>query len=156
MNTVLFLCSGNYYRSRFAELYFNALASARGLHWRANSRGLRINAGNPGPVSRQTLAWLRDRGISLAADHRFPMQVTADDFQAAKLIVAVKEAEHRPMIEQGFPGWVEKVEFWHVHDLDFALPEEALPELADHVEGLVNRLIPGAIDGTSEDRRQGL
>src|SRR5262249_3872451 len=95
MNTVLFLCTGNYYRSRFAEFYFNALASARGLCWRADSRGLRINAGNPGPVSRQTVAWLQNRGLFVPADHRFPMPVCEEDFQAAGLVVAVKEAEHR-------------------------------------------------------------
>ena len=142
MNTVLFLCSGNYYRSRFAEFYFNALAPARGLRWRANSRGLRINSGNPGPVSQQTLEWLRNLGIALTAEHRFPLQVSEDDFQAANLIVAVKEAEHRPLIERAFPDWLEKVEFWHVHDQDVALPEEALPQLAAHVEALVKRLMP--------------
>lgn len=36
--TVLFLCTGNYYRSRFAEIYFNALAAQRGSPWRADSR----------------------------------------------------------------------------------------------------------------------
>jgi len=30
-NTVLFLCTGNYYRSRFAEVFFNAVATKEGL-----------------------------------------------------------------------------------------------------------------------------
>lgn len=137
--TVLFLCTGNYYRSRFAEFYFNALATERGLAWRADSRGLRINAGNPGPVSRSTLAWLQERGIPVPVSHRFPMPASVDDFRAAERIVAVKEAEHRPLMEGLFPEWVNKVEFWHVHDLDFALPEESLPKLARHIEELINR-----------------
>jgi hypothetical protein len=37
---MLFLCTGNYYRSRFAELLFNHLAKQRGLDWQATSRGL--------------------------------------------------------------------------------------------------------------------
>src|SRR6185369_2827587 len=37
---VLFLCSGNYYRSRFAELFFNHLPAAEGLSYRADSAGL--------------------------------------------------------------------------------------------------------------------
>jgi len=36
---VLFLCTGNYYRSRYAEELFNHLARAEGLSWRAISRG---------------------------------------------------------------------------------------------------------------------
>ncbi|NEQ20686.1 MAG: hypothetical protein F6K28_15895 [Microcoleus sp. SIO2G3] len=33
----LFLCTGNYSRSRFAEHLFNALAPKYGLHWIATS-----------------------------------------------------------------------------------------------------------------------
>jgi len=42
MPTVLFLCSGNYYRSRFAEIFFNWLAEEKSLSWRAESRAIRI------------------------------------------------------------------------------------------------------------------
>ena len=53
MRTVLFLCTGNYYRSRFAEIVFNSLAREAGLAWRAESRGLAVErgAGNVGPLS---------------------------------------------------------------------------------------------------------
>ncbi|MBN2191381.1 MAG: hypothetical protein JW751_01075 [Polyangiaceae bacterium] len=37
---VLFLCTGNYYRSRFAEAVFSHGASQRAVGWRALSRGL--------------------------------------------------------------------------------------------------------------------
>jgi protein-tyrosine phosphatase len=40
--TVLFLCTGNYYRSRFAEVLFNSVADRMGLPWRASSRGLAL------------------------------------------------------------------------------------------------------------------
>ena len=35
---VLFLCTGNYYRSRFAEVLFNSVAGQMGLPWRAHRR----------------------------------------------------------------------------------------------------------------------
>src|SRR5688500_5812497 len=38
-STILFLCSGNYYRSRFAELLFNHLVAKAGLSYRADSAG---------------------------------------------------------------------------------------------------------------------
>jgi protein-tyrosine phosphatase len=140
MNTVLFLCTANFYRSRFAEFYFNDLASTRGLHWRAESRGLRLNVVDYGPIFHHTVAWLTNLAIALPSSHRYPLPVEEKDFQAASLIVAVKEAEHRPLVEKKFPSWAEKVEFWHVHDLDCAMPNEALPQLAAKVEELVNRL----------------
>ena len=61
-------------------------------------------------------------------------------FGLRDLIVAVKEAEHRPLLKRNFPAWAERVEYWHVHDLDCATPNEALPELAAKVEELVSRL----------------
>ena len=40
--SVLFLCTGNYYRSRFAEIYFNSVAVKMGLSWRAFFRALAL------------------------------------------------------------------------------------------------------------------
>ncbi|HEV3082481.1 MAG TPA: low molecular weight phosphatase family protein [Gemmataceae bacterium] len=139
--TVLFLCTGNYYRSRFAEFYFNVLAEARKLSWRAESRGLQLHPDNPGPISRQTIAWLQDLKVNLPASHRDPIQVCESDLEAAHLVVAVKEAEHRTLLEQHFPDWADQVEYWHIDDLDCATPQEALPELMDRIEHLVSSMI---------------
>ena len=64
MKTVLFLCTGNYYRSRFAEELFNHRAEHAGLDWIAQSRGLAIERGvnNVGPISPFALEGLKDRG----------------------------------------------------------------------------------------------
>ena len=141
MPTVLFLCTGNYYRSRFAEEWFNHLVASRGLPWRADSRGLELHPEwNPGPMSQFTIRRLKELGIALNEPLRFPLQVTERDLQAAQHIVAVKEAEHRPMLQRHFPIWTHRVEFWQVHDLDCAGPETALIELARHVEALLDRL----------------
>ncbi len=55
-------------------------------------------------------------------------------------IVALKETEHRPLFEERFPAWTERVEFCHVYDLDGATPEEALPGIQREVRGLIGRL----------------
>src|SRR4051794_41805888 len=51
--TVLILCTGNYYRSRFAEALFNSVAGKMGLPWRAASPGLGLGRGvnNVGPMA---------------------------------------------------------------------------------------------------------
>jgi protein-tyrosine phosphatase len=140
IRTVLFLCTGNYYRSRLAEHYFNALAVGRGLGWQAVSRGLRINSDNIGPIARSTLEWLAARNIAVARPLRYPLPVTEDDLRTAEIVVAVKEAEHRPLLQAQFPARIDQVEFWHVHDLDVATADEALPVLAAQVEALALRL----------------
>jgi protein-tyrosine phosphatase len=140
MKRVLFLCSGNYYRSRFAEIYFNWHAEHRGLPWRAESRGLALDARNAGPLSRHTSAHLAARGISWAEYLRSPLPVTDADFAAADRIIAVKAAEHEAMVEAKFPAWRDRVEYWHVHDLDCATPPETLAHLEREVVQLVTGL----------------
>src|SRR5437763_9809530 len=97
--TVLFLCTGNYYRSRFAEVLFNSVAGKMGLSWRASSRGLALERGvnNVGPMAVSAIKALEAFGLrSIAELARFPMQVTADDLGIADWIVALKQAEHLP------------------------------------------------------------
>lgn len=139
-NTILFLCTGNYYRSRFAEILFNWLAREHRLDWIADSRGLRLEALNPGPISRHTLRALEQMRIPVAEPIRYPIAAASGDFESARHVVAVKEVEHRPMIQRAFPEWVERVEYWGVDDVDFAGPEVAIPELEILVRQLVERL----------------
>jgi protein-tyrosine phosphatase len=141
VKTMLFLCTGNYYRSRYAEILFNWKAQECGLAWKADSRGLDPDPYNPGPMSRDTMAALRKLGIPFDNHLRSPLLVTDHDFRAAHHVVAVKEAEHRPMIERGFPTWLKRVEFWHVDDLDCCGPEVAIPHLDQEVANLVERLM---------------
>jgi protein-tyrosine phosphatase len=140
MKRVLFLCTGNYYRSRFAEIFFNWHAEQRGLPWRAESRGLSLVAANVGPLSRHTLARLQGHGIPVDGYLRLPLAAAHEDFAGAHHIVAVKETEHRRLIETKFPDWLQHVEFWEVHDVDFVDAEEAIPVLEDHVLNLLSRL----------------
>jgi protein-tyrosine phosphatase len=140
-NQVLFLCTGNYYRSRFAEILFNQLASQAKVPWIADSRALNITAGrNVGPISPYVVEGLRARGILLPPEVRFPKQVTQEDLRLATRIVAMKEQEHRPLLESAFPQWARRVEYWHVHDLDSSTAQEALAEIERCVSDLVARL----------------
>lgn len=142
---VLFLCTGNYYRSRFAEHLFNHLVPDYGLPWQAFSRGLAIEMvdEHAGPISPFTLQGLAARGIPFGAPARGPIALSEQDLAAAHHIVALKQAEHRPLLSRTFPDWVERVEYWHVHDIDVALPEDALPQIEEAVQGLLNRLAIG-------------
>jgi len=142
IDAVLFLCTGNYYRSRFAEILFNRLAETRGLSWRAESRALALDLAtdNVGPISPFALQGLTTRGIQTDATNRFPLPITEDELQAAAHVVAMKEAEHRPMLAERLPAWVDRVEYWHVDDLDCAAPDATLSGVEQQVNGLLLRL----------------
>jgi protein-tyrosine phosphatase len=139
---VLFLCTGNYYRSRFAEILFNHLAEQRRLAWRADSRGLARKFGpwNIGLMSPFTVQAIIARGIPCPEPLRAAMHCFEDDLKLADLVVALKEAEHRPLLAEHFAGWEDRVEYWHVHDLDGATPDVALGEIEVLVKKLIERV----------------
>lgn len=141
MKTVLFLCTGNYYRSRFAEIFFNWHATEQRLPWRADSRGLALDALNLGHMSGYTVNRLASMQMPVDEYRRDPKDLALGDLESADQIVAVKGSEHRPLIARRFPQWLDKIEFWEVHDIDCAAPEEALPHLEKEVLGLIRRLV---------------
>src|SRR5882724_2688980 len=139
--TVLFLCTGNYYRSRFAEVLFNSMAGEMGLAWTASSRALALERGmnNVGPMADSAVKALEGLGIRAPeAVTRMPAQVTRDDLERATRIVALKLDEHRPLLQERFPAWTEKVEFWIVDDA---------PEALDLIEGEVMAFVARILGG---------
>ena len=138
---ILFLCSGNYYRSRYAEWYFNELINNTSLSYSAFSRGLAVPwSNNPGPISMHTLSRIEFYGKELEEPVRYPLQATLDDFDNASLTIAIKETEHRHMMETLFPELANSITYWEIHDIDVARPEETLPNIEEHVSKLISRL----------------
>lgn len=142
MRTVLFLCTGNYYRSRFAEEVFNHRAPFFGLNWYAKSRRLALERGNDnvGPISPLTLKALKERNVLARAADRFPITCSHPDLESADLVVALSRAEHRPLMLDHFPDWECSTEFWEVEDVLLALPNIALALIDDQVNDLIIRL----------------
>ncbi|NJO15084.1 MAG: low molecular weight phosphatase family protein [Thioploca sp.] len=141
-NKILFLCTGNYYRSRFAQHLFNALANNKGLNWQAESRGLAIERGfnNIGAISPHAIKGLKERGLSVPADERLPLQATDTDFAIANKVIVLDKEEHHPIMLERFPQWIEKVEYWMVHDLDKIAPAVALRQIEYQLLKLINSL----------------
>jgi protein-tyrosine phosphatase len=140
---ILFLCTGNYYRSRLAEQLFNARASQLGLSWVAGSRGIatELGTGNPGAISIHAVNGLRALGIRADTDMRFPAQLQEQDLKQADLIIALDEAEHRPLLEEQFPAAADRVEYWQVPDLDRASPDEAIAIIEQEIDLLLQDLL---------------
>src|SRR6184192_3369670 len=113
----------------------------KGLPWQASSRGLALERGvhNVGPMAASAVQALEALGVRAAeAVSRSPVQVTTDDLERAALIVALKHDEHLPLLQERFPAWAEKVEFWHVDDAP-----EVLGVIEQEVTDLVARLLGG-------------
>jgi predicted translation initiation factor SUI1 len=139
--TILFLCTGNYYRSRFAEVLFVSVARKMGMPWSASSRGLALERGinNVGPMATAAIQALEAMGIRDAERcGRLPTQVTLSELEQADLVIALKHAEHLPLLQERFPAYAERVEFWHVDDAP-----EALTLVESKVMDLLARLLGG-------------
>lgn len=145
--TILFLCTGNYYRSRMAEEMFNHLAARRGLNARAFSRGLFRSlgdTGNVGPFSPYARRVLAQYGIAPQRSHEFPQRVTAEDLRRADRVIALYRRQHEPMLRAQFPEYLDKVAFWSVPDLDEMSADQAGALVYREVEALVEQLRNGA------------
>lgn len=143
MKTVLFLCTGNYYRSRFAEELFNGLAERAGLAWRAVSAGLAAYETEYASIAADTVRELARRQIAVASPPRRPRQVRESDLTGADRVIALNEGEHWPMLAEQFPDWVERVEYWHIPDMGEAPAREALGAAERKVRALVRELGKG-------------
>lgn len=139
---ILFLCTGNYYRSRFAEIYFNFSAAKFGIPASAFSRGFgAAKARNKGPISLFTTDFLLELNIPVPPAWDFPVQLQDTDFDRANLVVALDDTEHRPMLERDFPHRLNGVRFWAFQDIQFEDPSVVLPAIQKQVDALIDELI---------------
>lgn len=132
MKRMLFLCTGNYYRSRFAEEYFNHHADLLGLPWQGDSRALArclAATGNVGPISRYARCELERRGITMRAAGREPIRAEPHDLVSADHIIALSRHEHEPMVREHFAEFASRIRYYEIGDVGVAEPGTALSRL---------------------------
>ncbi len=137
MNRLLFLCSGNYYSSRFAEEVFNYKAQAIQSDWRADSCGLRLNPNNIGPIAEVVLKRLASLEVKPINAGRPPEALKEADLEDAGFVIAMSKQEHYPLMRKMFPAYAEQIAYWDVEDTGRMPPDLAF----QRIELLVDRLI---------------
>lgn len=138
MNQVLFICTGNFYRSRYAEMLFNYTTKDYMLKWTSFSRGFR-SSDREAPISRHTMRGLTAKGV-FPTQVRYPIKLSAADLALAHRIILMDEQEHRPMLESDFSEWSDHVEYWNIQDIDFESPDIALDHLNQNIDLLIGSL----------------
>jgi protein-tyrosine phosphatase len=137
-NKLLFICTGNYYRSRYAELFFNDLALKRQIKWKAISGGLAADEGhNVGPIAPHVLERLKLHGSPLNRHARFPLQLEENDLLDADLIIALDRRDHQPKMTKQFPAWADRITYWDVPDLNIMDSDNALSEIERNIYSLL-------------------
>jgi len=156
---VLFLCTGNFFRSPFAERYFNHLG--QGGAWVATSRGLSVQALTArqrflglSPFTTERLRRLGipgDPGPDGASPEHTPTAIGLQDLEGAHRIIAVQGSIHRPMLE-AFLGQhprrtplLARVECWEIEDLpagaDHLVREIAARSTLDRLQTATERML---------------
>lgn len=139
---VLFLCTGNYYRSRFAEYLFNREAKQHGLNWHADSCGLALK-------SRRGQRWASSHphtGTAAASRHRAWRRCTLSTPGSGERFEFVG-TDHRTRSQRASAdggaahsclGRQDKI--WDVEDVGFVPADQALGQIELQVAKLVERL----------------
>ncbi|GAA4650229.1 low molecular weight phosphatase family protein [Kistimonas scapharcae] len=143
MKRILFLCTGNYYRSRFSEEYFNHYARLTALPYEAFSRALLQDlsiTGNVGNMAKTAVNTLKALGIPVKGLERQPQSLTEQDIMDADIIIAMDQAEHQPMLEKCFPSYSQLVHYYAVKDVDQMPASEALKALGQILDELLSEL----------------
>ena len=136
---ILFICTGNFYRSRLAEALFNQKARAAHLEWSAISRGLRMVSSQHGisPLAKRELL---KRGVPPKECRGAPQVLTKEDLGQSDYIILMNEAEHRPLLEAKFPGRDEgKIHYWHIADAGNMTPAKACQTISKAIDELLQK-----------------
>ncbi|MGD0837191.1 MAG: low molecular weight phosphatase family protein [Polyangia bacterium] len=139
---VLFVCTGNFYRSRFAEAIFKAHATPGSAS--ASSRGLDTSKPRATGLSPLVVDELKRLKISpdLVAD--YPRQLKREDLDAADVVVLLNGPEHAPMLKKQFPQVdMTKVRQWSVPDVPAMAASDAFAQITRQVDLLIVELGAG-------------
>jgi arsenate reductase len=125
MQTVLFVCEGNIFRSQMAEGFFNALAPQG---WRAESAGT-----NPGSrLHPAAIALMSEIGIDIS--HQRPKAFDREIAARARRVIAMCN------LGDCQPEVVAQTQRWPIID-PAALPEERWHEIRDEIGNRVKTLL---------------
>jgi len=143
---ICFVCTGNYFRSRFAEAWFNHKMQELKVEptWSSISRGLKVDDANSRAViSPLTEAALQRKKISLKFTGEKPTTLTQEDCAKSAMIICIDLDEHRPMMNVVCPGFEHKTFYWNVKDLyGDKDPKPTFKQIEKHMWGLVGVILP--------------
>jgi protein-tyrosine phosphatase len=86
------------------------------------------------------LEGLRVRGATVTNLNRLPLPCTVDDLKSADRVIALHDEEHRPLMQEHFPDWEHRIDYWDIEDVEFMQPGLALARLDKQLDDLLRAL----------------
>lgn len=148
---VCFVCTGNYYRSRFAEAVFNFLSKECGESHIAKSRGLNISAADKtareyGELSPYTKNKMDDLEIPRNLTSKKRKSISKKDLDEFDIIVIMDRSEHFKMVKEFIGEDKDMIEaaknfkYWAIKDVSDWEPEETLGAILANVNKFFNEV----------------
>ena len=142
MTKLYFVCMGNYYRSRLAEELALYYAAQNGIEIEVDSGGLSHipNPNHPGPMAKQTLAYLAQKGVQPQHTDRYPKNCDWQAVSKADIVICTDEDEQRYLFTNAFPEYKGELICWRARDYQYD-PWLETPVMIDrNVEKLIKSL----------------
>ena len=148
MKKILFVCTGNYYRSRFAEEYFRHLTKIFKLNIQTSSAGFEIEladgaADRFGEIFPLTKFKLKSLGIykehPIMETCKPRVKITEKHFEDNDIIVILDRDEHQKYLDKYSVNY-NKLLFWNVKDVEFGgTPSQVFLQIQGNCEDLISK-----------------
>jgi protein-tyrosine phosphatase len=115
--SILFICTGNWYRSRFAESYLKSKGYKHVL-----SRGVNVNNNKKRKyreIHKQSSLVknkLKELGLEKYINNKTPKQLTENDMLKSNKIILINKKEHYSYIIKKYPKYKNKLIVWNIRD----------------------------------------
>ena len=140
MYNILFVCTANIFRSRFAEEVFNFLAAEERIPAKAFSAGLKVGEYHVRKIHRPALEQLDKLNIKPKRPNELSVHI--DEVQLTKYnqLICMDKAEHKPMVLSNLKLKEFNFEYWDIIDEPKVLSDVSLPICYSKVKELLDGL----------------
>ena len=136
MKKILFVCTANIFRSRFAEEVFNSLAIDSGVSLNAFSAGLKVGQFTTRKIYYPALKQLERYNIKPLREDEISTHIDDLNLDEYERIICMDEPEHRPMVDENSNLKGRNVEYWNIVDIPDEDSRVSLPICYEKVNKL--------------------
>ena len=144
MHNILFVCTANIFRSRFAEEVFNFLAIKERIPAKAFSAGLKVGEYHVRKIYRPALEQLTKFNIKPKRPNELSVHINEVQLSKYDLLICMDEAEHKPMVLSNSKLNDINFEYWDIIDEPKVQSDVSLPicfsKVKELVDGLKNKI----------------
>ena len=140
MYNILFVCTGNIFRSRFAEEVFNHLCKINGVDAIAFSAGLQVGRYKQRKIYWPAMNELERLKIEPLRSNEDSVHINDIDVSIYDQIICMDEEEHKPMVRSNelLSGFT--FQYWNIVDMPKVPSDISLPRCYKKVETLIGQL----------------